>query len=150
MNFFADYSVQSGMLKGLRVGAGVQWQGPTNFGNLGSQTIAVNDPVLGTVAIDDPSVNNTDIIWKSGAMRTQANLSYTFRMKDSRTLALALRINNIAVQPVRYRAVSRQPQGDLTKPDRVTVDAGNPTEINDPMNFRLTATYSFGGGARGQ
>jgi hypothetical protein len=147
-NFFADYQVQSGITKGLRIGAGVQWQGPTNFGNKGGYTITVNDPVLGLVAIDDPSVNNTDIIWKSGALRTQANLAYTFRLKDSRTLALALRINNIAVQNLRYGAISRQPKGDLTKPDRVTVNAGNLTEINDPMNFRLTATYSFGGGVR--
>ncbi len=147
-NFYADYQVQSGLAKGLRIGAGVQWQGPTNFGNYGGQTIIVTDPVLGQVAIDDPSVNNTDIIWKSGAVRTQANFAYTFRLKDSKTLALALRVNNIAVPTLRYGSVSRQPQGDLTKPDRVLLESGNPTEINEPMNFRLTATYSFGSGGR--
>jgi hypothetical protein len=147
-NFFADYQVQSGVAKGLRIGAGVQWQGPSNFANQGGKTILATDPVLGQIAIDDPTVNNTDIIWKSGALRTQANLAYTFRLKDSRTLALALRINNIAVQTLRYGAVSRQPNGDLTKPNRETVDAGNLSELNDPMNFRLTATYTFGGRAR--
>jgi len=148
MNFFADYRVQSGTLKGLQMGAGFQWQGPTNSGNKGGNTIAVTDPVLGLVAIDDPTVNNQDIIWRSGALRTQANFSYTFRMKDASTLALALRVNNIGVEAVRWGLTSRQPQGDLTKPNRVQVRAGNPTEINDPMNFRLTATYSFGGGQR--
>jgi len=148
MNFFADYRVQSGTLKGLQMGAGFQWQGATNLGNRGSETIAVTDPVLGLLAIDDPAVNSTDIIWRSGALRTQANFSYTFRMKDASTLALALRVNNIAVEPVRYSLALRQPKGDLTQPNRVQIRAGNPTEINDPMNFRLTATYSFGGGLR--
>ncbi len=147
-NLFADYSVQAGMLRGLRLGAGVQWQGPTSLGNRSTDTILVNDPVLGQVALDDPGVNNTDIIWRSGAMKTQANLSYTFKLKNNRTLAMALRINNIAVHPIQYGLVSRQPQGDLTKPNRVQVIAGNPTAANDPMNARLTATYSFGGGGR--
>jgi hypothetical protein len=148
MNFFADYRIQSGKLKGLQMGAGFQWQGPRSLGNRGSETIAVTDPVLGLVAIDDPTVDNTDIIWRTGALRTQANFSYTFRLRNASTLALALRVNNIGVEAVRWGLISRQPQGDLTKPNRVQVRAGNPTEINDPMNFRLTATYSFGGGDR--
>ena len=155
-NFFADYRVQSGIAKGLQIGGGVQWQGPISLNgntviNKANNTILANDPILGQIAIDDPTVNNTDLIWKSGALRTQANFSYTFKLKDARTLALALRVNNIGVTPIRYGQITRQPEGDLTKPNRVTrFDAGNPMEINDPMNFRLTATYSFGGGARGQ
>jgi hypothetical protein len=130
------------------MGAGVQWQGPTSFGNRGGETILATDPVLGVVAIDDPTVNNTDIVWKAGAVRTQANFSYTFRLKNASTLALALRVNNIAVHPVIYGSVMRQPQGDLTKPNRVLTEGGNPSVINDPMNFKLTASYSFGGGQR--
>jgi hypothetical protein len=149
-NFFADYRVQSGAAKGLQIGAGVQWQGPTSIGNKGNWTVLANDPVLGQVAIDDPSVNTNDLIWRTGAMRTQANLSYTFQLKNNRTLALALRINNIVTKPILYGTVSRQPTGDLTKPNRVTLISGNPTTVNDPMNARLTATYTFGGGARGR
>jgi hypothetical protein len=145
-NFFADYTVQGGLLRGLRVGAGVQWQGVSSIGNKGGWTVLANDPTLGQVAVDDPTVNNTDLIWRSGAMKTQVNLAYTFQMKNNRTLALALRINNIATTPITYGAATRQPKGDLTKPDRVTLIAGNPTVVNDPMNARLTATYSFGGG----
>ncbi len=148
-NIFADYRVQSGFAKGLQMGAGVQWQGPRNLGSKSGFTVNTTDPILGLMAIDDPTVNNTDIIWVSGALRTQANFSYTFKMKDARTLALALRVNNINVRPLRYGSVSRQPTGDLTKPNRISWEAGNPVEINDPMNFRLTATYTFGGG-RGQ
>lgn len=148
-NFFADYRVQSGMLRGLQAGVGVQWQGASSIGNKGNWTVLANDPGLGQVAVDDPTVNNNDLIWKSGAMRTQANFSYTFQLQNNRTLALSLRINNIAVHPILYGAVSRQPTGDLTKPNRVTLVSGNPTVVNDPMNARLTATYSFGG-ARGR
>jgi hypothetical protein len=144
-NFFADYSVQSGALKGLRVGAGVQWQGVRNAGNLANQTILDPSAAVPT-AIDDPAVNNTDIVWRNGVMRTQANLSYTFRLKNNRTLALALRVNNIGVPSVLYNEVFRQPQGDLTKPNRVSMSSGSFNATNDPLNGRLTATYSFGGG----
>lgn len=149
-NFFADYVIPSTFLKGLRVGAGVQWQGVRNIGNKANNTVLATDPVLGVVAVDDPSVNNTDIFWKSGLMKTQANFSYTFRLKQNRTLALALRVNNIGVPVLQFGSAQRQPQGDLTKPNRVLMGAGNPTSINEPMNARLTATYSFGGAVGGR
>ena len=146
-NFYADYVVPSTFMKGLRVGAGVQWQGLRSLGNKSGNTILATDPTFGQVAVDDPTVNNTDLFWKAGIMKTQANLSYTFRLKQNRTLALAVRVNNIGVPILQFSSAMRQPQGDLTKPDRVLMGAGNPSSINDPMNARLTATYSFGGTA---
>ena len=145
-NFFADYVVPTTFLKGMQIGAGVQWQGARSLGNLANNTVLATDPTLGVVAVDDPTVNNTDLFWKNGIMKTQANLRYTFRLKQGRTLGLALRINNIGVPTLQFGSATRQPQGDLTKPNRVLMGAGNPSSVNEPINARLTATYSFGGG----
>ena len=144
-NFFADYVVPSTFLKGLQIGAGVQWQGVRSLGNKTNNTILSTDPILGVVAVDDPTVNNTDLFWKNGIMKTQANIRYTFRLKQNRTLGLALRINNIGVPTLQFGSATRQPEGDLSKPNRVLMGAGNPSSVNEPINARLTATYSFGG-----
>jgi hypothetical protein len=148
LNFFADYAVQSGMLKGLRAGAGVQWQGPRNVGNKANYTILdPSNPV--PTAIDDPTVGVNDIVWAWGAYNTQANLSYTFRLKNGNSLALALRINNILDnRKITPNYVLRQPNGDLSKPDRVLMQAGA-NRMPDPINARLTTTYTFGGGRSG-
>jgi hypothetical protein len=149
-NFFADYVIPSTFLKGLQVGAGIQWQGVRSLGNKANNTVLATDPTFGVVAVDDPTVNNTDLFWKNGIMKSQVNLRYTFRLKDNRTFGLALRVNNIGVPTLQFGSVSRQPQGDLTKPNRVLMGAGNPTSVNEPINARLTATYSFGGGPGGR
>ena len=137
--------VPSTFLKGLQIGAGVQWQGVRSLGNKTNNTILSTDPILGVVAVDDPTVNNTDLFWKNGIMKTQANIRYTFRLKQNRTLGLALRINNIGVPTLQFGSATRQPEGDLSKPNRVLMGAGNPSSVNEPINARLTATYSFGG-----
>jgi hypothetical protein len=149
-NFFADYVVPSTKLKGLQIGAGIQWQGVRSLGNKTNDTVLATDPTLGVVAVDDPTVNNTDLFWKNGIMKSQVNLRYTFRLKQNRTLGLALRINNIGVPTLQFGSATRQPQGDLTKPNRVLMGAGNPSSVNEPINARLTATYSFGGGSGGR
>jgi hypothetical protein len=144
INFFADYAVQSGIAKGLRVGAGVQWQGPRNVGNKASYTVLdPSNPV--PTAIDDPTVGVNDIVWAWGAYNTQANLNYTFRLKNGNTLAFALRVNNILDnRKITPNYILRQPNGDLTKPDRVLIQAGA-NRLPEPINARLTTTYTFGG-----
>jgi hypothetical protein len=148
VNFFADYAIQSGKLKGLRMGAGIQWQGARNVGNKGSYTVLDPANPIPT-AIDDPSVNVNDILWATGAYNTQANLSYTFRLKNGNSLALALRVNNfLDNRKITANYVLRQPNGDLTKPNRILLPAGA-NRLPDPINARLTTTYSFGGGRTG-
>jgi hypothetical protein len=148
VNFFADYSIRTGPLKGLRAGAGIQWQGARNVGNKGSYTVLNPSNPIPT-AIDDPSVNVNDLVWATGAYNTQANLSYTFRLKNGNTLALALRVNNfLDNRKITPNYVLRQPNGDLTKPDRVLIQAGA-NRLPDPINARLTTTYTFGGGRTG-
>jgi outer membrane receptor protein involved in Fe transport len=155
INGLVDYTLRSGAAKGLRLGAGLQWQGTVRFAALGSQTILdPNNPI--PTAIDDPSVNNNNYSFVKGSYRTTATLAYTFQLKDRKSLALNLVITN----PINDRgpvwgdqslgtgfANFRQPAGDLTKPNRV----GRPGLISrwkEPIAYKLTATYSFGGGVR--
>jgi hypothetical protein len=155
INGLLDYTLQSGMAKGLRMGAGVQWQGTIRLGSLGNQTILdPNNPI--PTAVDDPAVNNNDFNYVKGSYRTTATLAYTFRLSNHRTLAMNLVVTN----PINDRGIVwgdgslgtgfanfRQPAGDLTKPNRVP-RPGLISRFKEPIAYKLTATYSFGGGTR--
>ncbi len=153
INGFNDYTIQSGKLQGLRLGMGVQWQGSVRLANLGSQTILdPNNPI--PTAIDDPSVNNNNLSYLKGSYRSTATFAYPLKLKNNKTLDLNLVITN----PINDRGIVwgdaslgtgfanfRQPAGDLTKPNRV----GRPglvSRFKEPIGFKLTGTYTFGGG----
>ena len=152
INGFVDYTMQSGVTRGLRVGGGIQWQGTIRLAQLGSQTIlSPSDP---TTAIDDPAVDNNNFSYVKGSYKTTATMAYTFQMKDNRQLALNLVITN----PINDRGIVwgdgslgtgfanfRQPAGDLTKPNR-TGRPGLISRFKEPIAYKLTGTYSFGGG----
>jgi hypothetical protein len=155
INGLVDYTLQSGRAKGLRVGAGVQWQGTIRLGSLGNQTILDPDNPIPT-AIDDPAVDNNNYNFVKGSYRTTATMAYTFQLKDRKTLALNLVVTN----PINDRGIVwgdgslgtgfanfRQPAGDLTKPNRVP-RPGLISRFKEPIAYKLTATYSFGGGQR--
>jgi outer membrane receptor for ferric coprogen and ferric-rhodotorulic acid len=154
MNFFADYSIQSGRAKGLRIGGGIQWQGRIVLGNRQNDTIL--DPANPVpTAIDDPRVDQFSLRFLPGSYLSQVNLSYPVKLANGNSLSLSLRINN-AVNRLRipvgdgnvaFGSEMRQPDGDLTKPNRV-ISPALPARYPEPINARLTATYSFGGGRR--
>jgi hypothetical protein len=155
INGLVDYTLQSGAAKGLRMGAGIQWQGTIRLGALGNQTILdPNNPI--PTAIDDPAVDNNNYNFVKGSYRTTATMAYTFQLKDRKTLALNLVVTN----PINDRGIVwgdgslgtgfanfRQPAGDLTKPNRVP-RPGLISRFKEPIAYKLTATYSFGGGQR--
>jgi hypothetical protein len=154
INGLVDYQIQSGAAKGLRLGAGIQWQGTIRLGQLGAQTIldGGNPPS----AIDDPAVDNNNFTFVKGSYKTTATMAYTFKVKNGNPLALNLVITN----PINDRGIVwgdgslgtgfanfRQPAGDLTKPNRVP-RPGLISRLKEPIAYKLTATYSFGGGGR--
>jgi hypothetical protein len=153
INGLLDYTMQSGVAKGLRLGAGVQWQGTIRLGQLGNQTIL--NPADLTSAIDDPAVDNNNYTFVKGSYKTTATMAYTFKVKNGNPLALNLVVTN----PINDRGIVwgdgslgtgfanfRQPGGDLTKPNRVP-RPGLISRFKEPIAYKLTATYSFGGGA---
>ena len=153
INGLVDYTMRSGVAKGLRMGGGVQWQGTIRLGSLGSQTILdPNNPI--PTAIDDPLVDNNNYNYVKGSYKTTATMAYTFQLKNSRTLALNLVVTN----PINDRGIVwgdgslgtgfanfRQSGGDLTKPNRVP-RPGLISRFKEPIAYKLTGTYSFGGG----
>jgi outer membrane receptor protein involved in Fe transport len=156
INGFVDYTLQSGPAKGLRIGGGVQWQGTTPFATLGGRTILdPNNPI--PTAIDDPTVDDNDFAYQKGSYKTTATLAYTFQLKNRRSLALNLVVSN----PINDRGVDfvdqgrgpnsgsslRQPGGNLTLPNRAPLPS-LVARIKEPISYKLTGTYSFGGGSR--
>jgi len=145
-NLYADYSFQSGVLQGLRVGAGLQWQGDRRVGSRGNDTIL--NPLDPTVAIDDPAYDSQSYVWDMGAYRTQMNIAYPYRLENGNTLNLSLRIDN-PLNDTDFIASwgMRQPEGDLSKPNRRLMKVGA-SAIPKPIQYRLTLAYEFGGNGR--
>ena len=156
INGFVDYTLQSGPVKGLRMGAGVQWQGTTPFATLGGKTILdPNNPI--PTAIDDPKVDDNDFAYQKGSYKTTATLAYTFQLKNRSSLAVNLVVSN----PINDRGVDfvdqgrgpnsgsslRQPGGNLLLPNRAPLPS-LVARIKEPISFKLTGTYSFGGGSQ--
>jgi hypothetical protein len=158
LNFFADYTVQSGRARGLRIGAGVQWQGRVPIGNQAADTILDPANPIPT-AIDDPARDASTYRYGGGAANTLANLSYTFALRDGGSLGLSLRVNNVLNDRRKYfgdagvfggvggLGTMRQPEGNLLLPNR-EVTEHVVARFTEPLNFRLSATYTFGGGRR--
>ncbi|MDP3072945.1 MAG: hypothetical protein Q8N18_21815 [Opitutaceae bacterium] len=92
-NIATDYRFQSGRLKGLRVGAGVNYRGKQVAGYRGSDTIV--DPANPTQAIDDPTVDAGTSVYAPSYYKGVASLSYTFKLRDGRSLQLDLNIDNL-------------------------------------------------------
>ncbi len=154
INGFIDYTLQSGVARGLRMGGGVQWQGSTPFATLANRTILdPNSPI--PTAIDDPSVDGNDFTYLKGSYKTTATLAYTFQLKNRTSLAVNLVVSN----PINDRGVdfvdasrgpnsgaaSRQPGGNLTLPNRAPLPS-LASRLKEPISYKLTGTYSFGGG----
>jgi hypothetical protein len=152
MNIFADYTIQSGFLSNLRIGAGIQWQGRNVIGNNQNATILdPNNPI--PTAIDDPTKDQFSFNYDKGSYLTQANFSYPLKLKNGKNLMLSLRVNNPVNDKRMFAGTAagqelRQPNGDLTKPNRSAPVVRTPGRFSDRINARLSATYTFGGSGR--
>lgn len=169
INFYTDYSFQTGAAKGLRLGAGIQWQGRIALTTKEQYTILDPSNPIPT-AIDDPRYNQYDFRFMKGSYLTQANIAYDIRLRDGNRLGLALRINNIvndrrivvgdgavggglsgigvggvAIGVPFGAAQMRSPTSDPRLPNRVALP-DQVARFSEPINFRLSATYQFGGG----
>jgi hypothetical protein len=149
-NVATDYRIGSGPLKGLRVGAGVNYRGGQVVGNLGNDTIL--DPNNPAVAIDDPTVDASTALFAPSYTKAVASLSYTFKLRKSRTLQLDFNIDNLLDydKPVyingglgnQSETYSAPRAGeDISSPARRTVP-GQYTYIT-PRNYSLSAKLSF-------
>lgn len=141
-NLFTDYTIQGGRLKGLRLGAGVQWRAGPIIGFRGADTIV--DPADPTKAIDDPTVSAyTPVYAPRDSFNAVATLGYTLRLANKRQIVFNLRINNLLDRRgvMRSGSVLRPTDGDYTQPARVTVPEAY--SLLTPINYTLSATMKF-------
>jgi outer membrane receptor protein involved in Fe transport len=143
VNLFTDYTLGSGRLKGLRVGAGVNYRGKQIIGYRGSDTIV--NPANPLAGIDDPSVDAYTPVYSPAAYYTVvATMSYTLRLERGRTVRFDLRVNNLLNDQGPIFGVStalRPKNGDLTTPARETV--ANVYSYKTPTGVSLTSTLRF-------
>ncbi|MSU53739.1 MAG: hypothetical protein EXS41_10180 [Opitutaceae bacterium] len=141
-NFYSDYSFQTGKIKGLRVGAGVQYRGKAIIGNRGADTIV--NPANPLAAIDDPAVSAyTPVYALTNMVNAVASLGYTMQLKERRQLVFDLRVDNLFNRrgPIYGATVLRPKGGDYTTPARETVP--NLYALLQPISFKLTTTLKF-------
>jgi outer membrane receptor for ferric coprogen and ferric-rhodotorulic acid len=117
-NLFLDYTLQTGRLKGLRLGTGVQLRGKSIGGNRGTDTM--RDPNNPSAAIDDPTVGSTDYVWADGYYQVTGTLGYDFKLPHNRRMRVDLRVNNLTdfSKPLYNASTQRIVGGDVTNPAR--------------------------------
>ena len=143
-NFFADFTFQTGRLKGLRLGAGVRYRGKQIFWSKVEDTIV--DPANPSRAIDDPAVDAyTPAYTPDDYKIVTATLAYTWRFKNRREIQANLVINNLLndrgptySSRAQNSHVMRPRDNDYTTPARETVPRYY--AFKQPISYSLTLT----------
>ena len=143
-NLFADYTFQTGRLKGLRVGSGARYRGKQIFWSKVEDTIP--DPKNPAVAIDDPTKDAyTPAYTPDDYVIVTATLAYTWRLKDRREVQANLVVNNLlndrgpAYSSTAQNAhVMRPLNNDYSSPARETVPRYY--AFKQPISWTLTLT----------
>ncbi len=139
-NLFADYTIQSGRLKHVRLGAGANYRGREVIGFRGSDTI--RNPANANAAIDDPSVDAFTPVYRPSYYTATAMFGYSRRLFNY-PVRFDLRIENVLNEdvPLYYNTVLRPPGGDLSNPGRVATP--NLFSYLTPRNYMFTMSVSF-------
>ena len=144
VNLFADYTLQTGRLKGLRVGAGVRYRGKQIYWSKVEDTIP--DPTNPRAAIDDPTKDAyTPAYTPDDYKIVTATAAYTWRFKNRREVGLNLVINNLLndrgptySSTAQNAHVMRPLNNDYTSPARETVPRYY--ALKQPISYTLTLT----------
>lgn len=142
LNAFADYTFQTGRLKGFRLGAGINYRGHKVVGYRGAETIV--DPANPLVSIDNPAVDGRDPVWAPSYYTVTATAGYRWKLHGNRELSLNLRLSNLMNnRAVVYTdgTVLRPLKGDYTSPARESVPSS--FAYLQPFSFSLTATVKM-------
>ena len=155
-NLATDYRFRNGLVRGLRVGLGVQYRSGMIVGYRGNDTIV--DPSNPNAAIDDPAVDARTLVTGNANYKVTATLSYVYRFKENgsrfapKTIQFDLNIDNVLNdrEPIygysndsatTAYTFSSPRNGDWTQPARITLP-GTPSYYA-PRNFLLTAKMNF-------
>ncbi len=140
-NFYTDYLVSEGRLKGLRVGGGVNYRGRQIIGTKGADTI--RDPANRNQSIDDPAVGPLDYVYMEPYATGTLTFSYSRRIRQKYTLGFDLKIDNLFdyAKPIYVVTILRPPGGDLTNPARIA--SPNRFSWATPRNFTFSTSLKF-------
>jgi outer membrane receptor protein involved in Fe transport len=143
VNVFADYTIQSGRLKGLRLGTGARYRGKQIYWSRVEDTIV--DPSNPTRAIDDPTKDAyTPAYTPEDYVIVTGTIAYNFRLKN-RQVQANLVINNLLndrgpnySSSAQNAHVMRPLNGDYNSPAREAVPRY--FALKQPISFTLTLT----------
>ncbi|HRE81237.1 MAG TPA: hypothetical protein PLN52_09330 [Opitutaceae bacterium] len=150
INTYSDYTIQTGRLKGLRFGLGLQVRGRDYVGSRSADTIV--DPNNPLRAIDDPTVGQEDAIYAKRPPIVTATFGYSLRLKNGwrvlqnkeMTFQLTIRnlLNDQSVVYNGYDVIGRPPNGDFTQPNRISVTPRN-SVYTEPISFLFTTSLKL-------
>lgn len=147
-NVFTDYTLQSGSLRGLRIGAGAQYRGDIVSGYRTGDSMVDSSgnvaPVYGTAS------GLLHPVYSKQPLNTVASLGYTMKLRgafwrgiEGKQLSLQLNVNNVLNRQRVYfqddRVTLRAPNGDLTQRTRESIADKNAV-YQQPVSFILTTT----------
>lgn len=139
-NFFGDYTFQTGYLRGLRLGFGVQWRGGRR-GNVAGTRVGQSTVNSAGQVVDDPTVDNYNNVYVFYPINTVATVGYRVKV-FKRDLDLQLNVRNLFNErAVIYQdsgITLRPPNGDINVPYRVAT-ASRIADYQQPISFLLTA-----------
>jgi outer membrane receptor protein involved in Fe transport len=141
IRLFADYAVQSGPLKDVRVGVGYHYDGRRVIGNRASDTIV--NPANPATAIDDPDRDVHTLVYAPhSTSKMIATVGYSFKLFDRPVTANLIVDNILDDGKVIYVGTSQRPRdGDYASPAREAVPNG--FSYVTPINYRLTLGMTF-------
>jgi hypothetical protein len=139
-NIFTDYTIQTGRLKNVRIGAGVNYRGREVIGFRGSDTI--RSATSAATAVDDPNVDAFTPVYRPSYYTATAMFGYSRRIFQY-PVRFDLRIENVLNEdvPLYYNTVQRPPGGDLSNPGRVATP--DLFSYITPRNVMFTMSVSF-------
>ncbi len=140
-NIFTDYTFREGVLKNLRLGAGVNYRGKQVIGFKGADTVV--NPANPSSTIDDPSVGPYDAVYSDDYFLVTAVLGYECKLRSKQTLKFDFNVSNLLDEemPIYYATVLRPRNGDLTTPARVATPANFYNLA--PKRYSLTVRLTF-------
>ena len=148
VKFFADYTFQSGRIKGLRFGGGVQYRAKEIVAYRGADTIV--NPANPATAIDDPDRDGTTPVYTpKGDYTATATLGYSWKLWN-RPLQANLVISNLlndrsiiyAGQNGGAAVTAQRPRGgDYRSPAREAYPVA--FGLKEPIKFSLSLTVKM-------
>jgi hypothetical protein len=155
----SDYTIQTGKLKGLRLGIACFYVDSDVAGYLSGDTLPnpnfnASLPISATNRpwIDDPNVDTNTPLFVKRPLEFRAMFGYTMRLrsrgKDIQGSQIEFQLNIINLtnrHETFYQddgVALRPPNGDITAPNRVTVPS-RVAAFQRPISFEFTTTLKF-------